>query len=209
MIKAMAKVTVKKDLTAEIKKSLQALAHSDVYVGIPEGDIGDHPNITNAQLLYIQTHGVRTKEMREEMNDYMGITADGMPIMRDFNRFLDNLDSMPYSQAYDLFIHEHGSALWKIPPRPVLEPAIDHSKDVIADQLRQATLAALNGGDVQSQLRKAGEIGMQAARDWFVNPLNEWPANAPSTVKQKGSDRPLIDTGNLRQSITYVVVTDE
>ncbi|GLG02173.1 hypothetical protein Alches_22140 [Alicyclobacillus hesperidum subsp. aegles] len=209
MIKAMAKVTVKKDLTAEIKKSLQALAHSDVYVGIPEGDIGNHPNITNAQLMYIHTHGVRTKEMREEMNDYMGITADGMPIMRDFNRFLDNLDSMPYSEAYDLFIHEHGSALWKIPPRPVLEPAINNSKDVIADQLKRAALAALNGGDPVPDLRKAGDIGAQAAQDWFVNPLNEWPANAPSTVKQKGSDRPLIDTENLQKSITYVVVTNQ
>lgn len=29
------------------------------------------------------------------------------------------------------------------------------------------------------------------------------PPNAPSTIKQKGSDTPLIDTGRLRQSITF------
>ena len=31
------------------------------------------------------------------------------------------------------------------------------------------------------------------------------PANAPATIKAKGSSTPLIDTGQLRQSITYVV----
>lgn len=32
-----------------------------------------------------------------------------------------------------------------------------------------------------------------------------WKANAPSTVKKKGSSRPLIDTGRLRGSIKYVI----
>lgn len=31
------------------------------------------------------------------------------------------------------------------------------------------------------------------------------PPNARSTIAKKGSDNPLIDTGNLRQSIRYVI----
>ena len=31
------------------------------------------------------------------------------------------------------------------------------------------------------------------------------PPNAPATIEMKGSDKPLIDTGQLRSSITYVV----
>lgn len=31
------------------------------------------------------------------------------------------------------------------------------------------------------------------------------PPNAPKTIARKGSSKPLIDTGQLRQSITYVV----
>jgi phage gpG-like protein len=31
------------------------------------------------------------------------------------------------------------------------------------------------------------------------------PANAPSTIKAKGSSKPLIDTGRLRQEITHIV----
>lgn len=34
------------------------------------------------------------------------------------------------------------------------------------------------------------------------------PANAPSTIAAKGSDTPLIDTGRLRQSITWAVVPE-
>ena len=33
------------------------------------------------------------------------------------------------------------------------------------------------------------------------------PPNAPSTIQQKGSSNPLIDTGGLRQRITYRVVS--
>ena len=29
--------------------------------------------------------------------------------------------------------------------------------------------------------------------------------NAPSTIRKKGSDKPLIDTGRLRQSVNYVI----
>ncbi|WP_436663552.1 hypothetical protein ACOALA_13495 [Alicyclobacillus acidoterrestris] len=206
MFKALANVTTKSDLTKQIERSLQSLGAQQVYVGIPEGDVGNHDDITNPQLMYVLTHGVRSKSMHAEMNDYMGLTPGGMPITRGFNTFLENQSKgMPYSAAYELYIHEHGSPLWQIPPRPVLEPAINNSKEIIAKQLKQAAQDALNGADPSEGLHKAGMLGVNAARDWFYNPENKWPANSPSTVKLKGSDRPNIDTGNLRNSITYVV----
>jgi len=218
VLKALAKVTSSKDLTKRVRQSLQSLEKTDVYVGIPEGQDGNHPNITNAQLMYVLTHGVRRKEMRDAMDEYMGLTPGGMPIMRDFERFLTNMETMPYSAAYQLYLYEHGSPLWRIPPRPILEPAINHYKDIIAKPLRQAAVNALDGSDPMPSLHKAGELGVEAAKDWFVNPLNMWPPNSPVTVhgskpdkhgkkfiKGKGSDQPNIDTGNLRNSITYVV----
>ena len=33
----------------------------------------------------------------------------------------------------------------------------------------------------------------------------EFSPNAPSTIKKKGSDKPLIDTGHMRQSVMTVV----
>ena len=38
---------------------------------------------------------------------------------------------------------------------------------------------------------------------------NGWKPNAPSTIKAKGSDKPLIDTGELRKSIRGIVVEDK
>lgn len=206
MIGVLSKVTTKTDLTKQIEQSLKKLEKQDIYIGIPEGQVGNHEDITNPQLMYVLTHGVRTKEMREEMSDYMGLTPGGMPIMRDFNRFSDNLSKgMPYSAAYELFIHEHGSPLWQIPPRPILEPAINHYKDKIAAQLKVASQTALNGIDPSQELHKSGQLAVNYAKDWFYNPLNRWPENAPSTVKQKGSARPNLDTASLRNSITFVV----
>lgn len=108
-----------------------------------------------------------------------------------------------------LFIHTNGSPLRNIPARPVIEPAIQEpeTKERIVDWLKKAIMAALNGNmpNAIEALNKAGMIGQNAARRWFVNPKNNWPPNSPATIKAKGSDRPLIDTGELRKSIIYVI----
>ena len=63
-------------------------------------------------------------------------------------------------------------------------------------------------GDFQGSLEDMERLGLKAqnvCRKWFVNPENGWAPNSPATIARKGSDRPLIDTGELRKSITYVV----
>jgi hypothetical protein len=144
-------------------------------------------NITNAELLYIHTHGIRQQEMRDEMNPKV------------------ESGEMPYSKAYQLFLHTHGSPLWHSPPRPVIEPAIEHSKEAIAKQLQKAAKTALDGQNPTPELQKAGMLGQNIARGWFTSPDNGWAPNAPATVEMKGSDKPLIDSGEMRKAITYVV----
>lgn len=191
MFKAFAQVTKGKDLTPEVKKLLDDLARTQVLVGVPEGSDSQRPagtgDITNAELLYVHTHGVRQKEMRDEMNPKV------------------ESGQMTYSKAYQLWLQTHGSPLWQSPPRPVIEPAIEHNKEPIAKQLRKVAETALDGQDPEAELQKAGMLGQNAARDWFTNPANNWAPNSPLTEARKGSDRPLIDTGELRKSITYVV----
>lgn len=128
-----------------------------------------------------------------------------------------------------LYIHTHGSPVKNIPERPVIEPAIEDKEN--ASRLNKLLLnAAKEGikGNEQGFLIQLGRVGMAAqnmCRDWFTNPKNGWPPNQPATIKGKlrkmskkkkesallameqGEvvDRPLIDTGQLRKSITYVV----
>ncbi len=97
--------------------------------------------------------------------------------------------------------------MWQIPPRPVLEPAIEANKKPIANQLKKGYEAALNDNmqEAENCLHKAGMIGENAAKGWFENPANKWPPNSPKTIAKKGSDSPLIDTGEMRKAITHVI----
>lgn len=109
------------------------------------------------------------------------------------------------------FLHTEGSPAQRIPARPFLQPSIMAEKEEIAKRQIKVIQAALKG-DVQLsivEIEKLGEMARQNAYDWFKDPRNNWPPNAPMTIRLKGSDQPLIDTGNLRKSITYVVRTDK
>ncbi|GED71178.1 hypothetical protein BRE01_48800 [Brevibacillus reuszeri] len=190
MFNLFGQVTTGIDKTNEIKKIIDDLANRQVYVGIPEGESsqrGQGDPISNAELLYAHTHGIRQKAMRDEMNPRV------------------ESGEMTYSKAYELWIQTHGSPLWRSPPRPVLEPAIEHNKEAIAKQLGKVSEVALDGGDPEPELHRAGLMGQNFARGWFTDPQNNWAPNSPITEERKGSDRPLIDKGELRKAITYVV----
>jgi hypothetical protein len=173
----------------ELKKRLVEMSKIRVMVGITADDTErKEEGINNASLLYIQTHGARRKSMRDEMQQKMD-------------------EGYKYSEAFSMYIHSHGSPLWQIPPRPVLEPAIKDCKDKIAKRLTKAFKAAIQGDKVEMErwFDSAGMYAEKYSRNWFENPKNHWPPNAPSTIARKGSDVPLIDTGELRKAIKHVI----
>lgn len=108
-----------------------------------------------------------------------------------------------------LFIHTNGSVLQGIPARPVIEPAIEdkENKPKILRELKEALAMGMSGDKNKAgmALKRAGMVGQNAARAWFVNPKNGWEPNSPATIAVKGSEKPLIDTGQMRKSIIYVV----
>lgn len=118
-------------------------------------------------------------------------------------------DESGVTNAGLMYIHTHGSPLQHIPPRPVIEPALaaPDNKENITQELSDAARSVLGekAGEAKQHLRRAGMLGRNAAIRWFTDHRNGWPPDSPATVAAKGSDRPLIDTGQLRRSITYVV----
>lgn len=52
-------------------------------------------------------------------------------------------------------------------------------------------------------LERAGMVAVGAIQHYMTGP--NFAPNAPSTIRQKGSSQPTIDTGELRQSVTHVV----
>lgn len=108
-----------------------------------------------------------------------------------------------------MYLHTHGSPRQGVPARPVIEPALAASdnKAHITKALGEAAKAVLDGkpNEAHNGLENAGMLGRNAAIRWFTDPRNGWAPNSPATIAKKGSDRPLIDTGQLRRSITFVV----
>lgn len=121
-----------------------------------------------------------------------------------------NIDGITNAQL--LFIHTNGSPVNNVPARPVVEPAIEKDNERLIGMLKKVALLAMSG-DFEAaieQLRLTGMRGQNVVRAYFTDEGNGWPPNAPSVAAAKiarGSTnpRPLIDTGELRKSITYFI----
>jgi hypothetical protein len=112
------------------------------------------------------------------------------------------------------YIHDNGSPLAGIPPREFLRPGIKDDQEELARRLGQAGRASLNG-DADGVTRALHATGLEAQKairhKITVGPFTPLKA---STVrararKHKGrkgtSTTPLVDTGQLRNAINYVV----
>lgn len=88
-----------------------------------------------------------------------------------------------------------------IPPRPFFRNAINKNKVKWIDLLKQQLVSNQN---LELSLNQVGEI----ARGDIITSINQTntPPNALSTIKQKGSSKPLVDTGFMRSSVNYKVV---
>jgi hypothetical protein len=178
---------------AKVKALLTELTKTQVLVGVPQKTTKRNGGkITNAELAYIHSNGVRSFIMRAWMD-------------------LRMKKGTTYPAALQMYIHSKGSPNWNIPPRPIIEPAImdKQNRRLIEAELVEAGKAAL-AGDKQLMMqffKRAGMTAQNVVKAWFTNPRNGWAPNAPSTIKRKGSDKPLIDKGQLRNAIDYVIIT--
>jgi len=101
-------------------------------------------------------------------------------------------------------VNNFGSADGKIPARPVLEPAITKGAPQY-QRLAEVMLPKVLSGEMTMRilLEQMGQLAEGHIKQEITD--LKTPPNAPSTIKKKGSDNPLIDTGAFRQSIRYVI----
>ena len=98
-------------------------------------------------------------------------------------------------------INEYGTS--KIPQRPFMRTATNRHGKSWGSKSAKAVQSVMKGMPI-SQVAEL--VGMQMKADISSTLTNgPWTPNAPSTIAKKGSSRPLIDTGELRASITYKV----
>lgn len=89
----------------------------------------------------------------------------------------------------------------RIPERPWLDKGFESGVKEVLSAVREGIE---KGFDSRRIAAIAGEEATIAIQE-YVNDLQS-PPNKPSTVRKKGSSNPLVDTGNMRNSITYTVV---
>ena len=122
-----------------------------------------------------------------------------------------------------LALHERGAPGARIPPRPIVGPALKaaETQDAIAEGLLAACEAAVLGSEegVTSGFEQAGKAGVSGIKGYIDAGIS--PGNAPITisggwmrnhisgkpvyVKGKGFDKPMFSTGELYGAFDYEV----
>lgn len=108
-------------------------------------------------------------------------------------------------------VHEFGAAI-KIGSTVIIIPERSFIRAPIAAQRgAYSDFVAKNIGRILlgkvSVDRALGLLGARAVGDiQKAIAAGIQPENAPATIKRKGSSKPLVDTGLLRQSVTFAVV---
>lgn len=119
-------------------------------------------------------------------------------------------DSGTINNAALMKIHEDGAPEANIPARPVVHPTIRANSDQIAASMKKAGMFALDGNDegVDRQMNSTGIMMQNAMRRKITTgpfaPLSERTL-AARRAKGHKSVKPLIDTGQLRRALTYVI----
>jgi phage gpG-like protein len=113
----------------------------------------------------------------------------------------------PLSMAQVATINEFGSSDGRIPARPFLQRGLERSKKEAATMLTKAIDRLGSPAEVRAKAdRILGRVGAYVAGQVKQGIADGgFAPNAPYTIKRKGSSMPLINTGLLRQSITWLV----
>lgn len=137
-------------------------------------------------------------------------------------------EDTPLSNAQIGYILDNGSPVANIPARPFLVPGVENAQDEIVEDFRGGAKAALEGSPagVERALVRAGLRAQNSVRakiqDGPFVPLSDVTLRNRARRGRKGAQeeldrraagedagtataKPLLDTGQLRNSVTYVV----
>lgn len=103
-------------------------------------------------------------------------------------------------------VHEFGAPRKGIPARPFIRPSYDKNKSDL-QRIKAHELGLVIDG------KKTVKGGLAVIGEWLTNKTKQYltllkvPPLKPLTIARKKSSNPLIDTGQLRNSITHIEVT--
>ncbi len=90
-----------------------------------------------------------------------------------------------------------------IPARPFLRQSVDDNVSKINSFLQSKKKDLVRGVSAEQVLKEIGIFQKDLIQEKITE--GNFTPNAESTVKKKGSSKPLIDTGRMRQSVNYEI----
>ena len=111
------------------------------------------------------------------------------------------IDDRGVDMAQIAMFNELGTSI--APARPFLRQTVDENLDDIKAFGGEKIQDIAEGGTAEGVLKQLGVYGKGLVQEQIKN--GTFKPNAPSTVRRKKSDKPLIDTGKMRQSVNYVI----
>jgi len=93
---------------------------------------------------------------------------------------------------------------WNIPPRPFIRGWLENHQDEIK-AMQDKLFKNVSEGKMSADtaIKKLGQFAQDGIKRYIMD--GEFEPNAESTVQHKGSSRPLIDTGAMRNNVRYKV----
>jgi hypothetical protein len=132
----------------------------------------------------------------------------GIPESEDARKASE--DGAPIGNAEIGYIQETGSPTNNLPARPFLVPGVEKALPQAIEQLKRGGKRALDGDPdaAEKALNAAGLLCQSSVRATIVNVIP--PPLAESTIdarirRGRTGTTPLLDTGQLRNSTTYVI----
>lgn len=94
---------------------------------------------------------------------------------------------------------------YRIPARPAVRIASDENQRNWGDIIEAEVGTIISGGGGKAQMCK--RVGKQMVKDIqsIFGDTSKLAPNAPSTIRRKGRNEPLVDTGTLRSKVNYRV----
>ena len=90
-----------------------------------------------------------------------------------------------------------------IPARPFIRQSVDDNESKINSFLKEEGKGFTQGKYAEQILKEIGIFQKDLMQDKITS--GSFEPNAASTIKKKGSSKPLVDTGRMRQSVNYVI----
>lgn len=122
----------------------------------------------------------------------------------------DERDDGDIGNAAIGYINENGSPAQNIPPRPHLKPGVKSVKQDFIPHLKAAAQKALEGNaeGAETSLDRAGTVAANGVKRYIT--ITGFTPLADATIanrlrRGRTGNKPLIDTGEYRRSITHIM----